>query len=150
MNSLAIGEKYNSQISILHLRHLDPSPDPPISLNRFSDRCSDRSFDPRLLEDRSIWAGANRFEIERELHGLDDCIRIDPCCRITCPDHPRPQIQRQLAGVGMDRVVGRHRTLTSCAWGRRSDCFQSPRSIRRSVAGRPKTPAGSPAARLFA
>ncbi len=84
MNSLPIGEKYNAQISIFHLRRLNPSPDPTISLNRFSDRCSDRSFDPRLLDDRPIWADANRFEIERELHSLDKFNRIDPCCRITC------------------------------------------------------------------
>jgi len=63
MDSLAIGEKYNPQIPIFHLRHLNPPPNPTISLNSFTKWRSDSPFNPRLLDDNPIWAGANRFEI---------------------------------------------------------------------------------------
>ena len=68
MNRLAIWQKDNAQISILHLWHQNPAPKTAVRLPYLPQRRLDRALDPLLLDQAAIRTIPDRIEVAGRLH----------------------------------------------------------------------------------
>jgi hypothetical protein len=70
MHGLTIGQDNHAEKSILHFRHLHPTPEAAISLDRFPKRRSDGPLDPFVSDNRPIRSLTDCREVACNLHGI--------------------------------------------------------------------------------
>jgi hypothetical protein len=68
MHRLAVGKKYNSQISPVHFRNRRPTPDSTVVLNHLAHGICDHMLNPLQTNRRAIRRGPHRLEVARRLH----------------------------------------------------------------------------------
>ena len=85
MYGLTVRQKHNSQVAILHLRYLHPTPDAAIGLDIFPNRRPDSLLDPFVPDDSPIRPVTDCLEVASNLHAINvSDFRFDgSCCRVT-------------------------------------------------------------------
>jgi len=70
MYGLTIGQDNYAQKPVLHFRHLHPTPEAAISLDRFPNRGPDGPLDPFVSDNRPIRPLTDCREVACNLHGI--------------------------------------------------------------------------------